>query len=180
MTATSTCCFSPTNVKKRTGWVSSLCLQLSLESQSHRPQTSQGVSAMWSLLFSTIKRYNISMLWLDTIPMCKGDLAGAVSVFIAALFACIVALSQTEAGQNAPCRKLCWLLLIWSIWFEVFEWLPRPQAAAAAMRAILAWVSSLTSVHSSQHCWCNWPLENINHRLQTTERICSVPCSQWW
>lgn len=54
---------------------------------------------------------------------------------------------------------------------SVYKPLPRPQAAAAAMRAILAWVSSLTSVHSSQHCWCNWPLENMNHRPQTMERL---------
>lgn len=56
------------------------------------------------------------------------------------------------------------------IFYEIFKWLPRPQAAAAAIRAILAWVSSLTSVHSSQHCWCNWPLEKINHRLQMVKK----------
>ena len=61
-------------------------------------------------------------------------------------------------------------ILFFLIEYKVFEWLPRPQAAAAAIRAILAWVSSLTSVHSSQHCWCNWPLENINHRLQRVEK----------
>lgn len=47
----------------------------------------------------------------------------------------------------------------WILSAYMIERLPRPQAAAAAIRAILAWVSSLTSVHSSQHCWCNWPLE---------------------
>lgn len=196
MTATSTFCLPTTTTKYGLSpqidwpavWVSSQGLLLSLESQNHRPQTSEVASAVWSLLFSTTARYDMSMLWLDTIPIwiCEWDLAGAITVFIAAQCDCMLHW-VTQEGLNAPCTslfiKLHWLLPHWQpltcssnnclivnsylIWNE---WLPRPQAAAAAIRAILAWVSSLTSVHSSQHCWCNWPLENINHRLQTVEK----------
>lgn len=47
--------------------------------------------------------------------------------------------------------------------------LPRPQAAAAAIRAILAWVSSFTRVHFSQHCWCSCPLEEKDYTVRLPE-----------
>lgn len=139
------------------------------------------------LLFSVIERYDMSMLWLDAIPiwLCERDLARALTVFIAALFDCIVE-SDLKFDQSDNKYLECFFQLIFfSIWYEVSVWLPRPQAAAAAIRAILAWVSSLTSVHSSQHCWCNWPLENINHMLQMVEkkkesRFCRIPYSECW
>lgn len=54
----------------RLGFV--LWFKIEFGSQSHRPQT----SAVWSLHFSTTACYNMSMLWLDTIPMwlCEWDL----------------------------------------------------------------------------------------------------------
>ena len=53
--------------------------------------------------------------------------------------------------------------------------LPKPHAAAAAMRAILAWVSSLTRVHFSQHCWWSCPLKEKNYIVGLTE-ITSMTC----
>lgn len=83
-----------------------------LESRSNRPETSGVALAVWSLLFSTIAHYDMSMLWLDTIPiwLCEQDLARAVTVFTAALFHWV---RQTVAwvpsdGIFFPLR---WLLL---------------------------------------------------------------------
>lgn len=111
MTAASTFFFPATTTKVvlsleidgPAGWVSSQGLRLSLKSQSQRPQTSEVAPAVWSLLFSTIAHYDLSMLRLDTIPiwLCEGDLARAVTVFIAAWFDNIVVLSPTEDGVNA-------------------------------------------------------------------------------
>ena len=56
--------------------------------------------------------------------------------------------------------------------------LPKPHAAAAAMRAILAWVSSLTRVHFSQHCWWSCPLKEKNYTVRLTE-ITSMICSSF-
>ena len=55
--------------------------------------------------------------------------------------------------------------------------LPKPHAAAAAIRAILAWVSSLTRVHFSQHCWWSCPLKEKNYTVGLTDITSIFPSS---
>lgn len=51
-------------------WASSLDSQVSWKSWSHRPQTSQGAFKLRLLLFSTISHYDMSMFWLNAVPLC--------------------------------------------------------------------------------------------------------------
>lgn len=65
-------------------------------------------------------------------------------------------LCSSEVNQNCACSS-------WAPMPAQEGTLPRPQAAAAAILAILAWVSSFTWVHFSQHCWWSCPLRRIHN-----------------
>lgn len=144
------------------------------KSKGTNRRKSQGASAVWSLLLSTVWHYDKSTIWVETVQICEEGFGRSRC--------CLPCCSPGRHQYKYHKRSRRPPESPGHIWYVIYIYkpLPRPHAAAAAMRAILAWVSSLTRVHSSQHCWCNWPLENINRRPQMMERIRLVPCSQWW
>lgn len=194
MTASSTFCFPTTIIKlsessdRRACWLGIFSgFMIKFGKSKRRSQTSEGASAVWSLLFSTIARNDMSMLWLDTAPIwwCKGGLAGAVTVFIAAQFDCTVALSQTAAGLNVPCMKLCRVLPYCSFKSNI-KYLngyldPRLQRQPYEP----SWPgfprSPVSTPHSTAGATGPWKKITTDFRGKKKQiQICSLPCLQWW